>query len=209
MIGKLTPWLFLFLLFSGLIPEQGIGDVYVWTDENGVRHYSNISPPDRKAVVQKQETVPRISKGERFKVIHIFDGDTLEVRGAGLTFKVRLVGIDSPETGRKGQKGQPYAEKAKQRLRDRVMGRQVRLRQYGTGGYNRILAEVFSEGQNINLHMVRTGMAEVYRGKPPSDLNIGAYTRAQNEAKSNRTGIWSLGNQYKSPRQWRKENPWN
>jgi len=118
------------------------------------------------------------------------------------------VGIDTPETGRKGQKSQPYAKKAKQILKDRVRDRQIRLIQYGTGGYNRILAEVFSEGQNINLYMVRKGMAEIYRGNRPSGLNIKAYKAAQNWAKKNRIGIWSLGKRYKSPRQWRKENPW-
>ncbi len=208
MMGKCTPLVLLFLLFSGLMPLEGIGDVYVWTDENGVRHYSNIAPPDRGEVLRKQETAQRMSKDERFIVTRVFDGDTLEVKGAGLTVKVRLVGIDTPETGRKGQKGQPFAKKAKQILGDRVMGRQVRLRQYGTGGYNRILAEVFSQGQNINLHMVQTGMAEVYRGRKPPDLNIEAYKAAQNKAKRTKTGIWSLGKRYKSPRQWRKENPW-
>jgi len=75
---------FIFLLSSGLMPGQGMGDVYVWTDPKGVRHYSNISPPERGAVLQSKEDVPLIPKEKQFKVIRIFDGDTLEVRGAGL-----------------------------------------------------------------------------------------------------------------------------
>lgn len=56
--------------------------------------------------------------------------------------------------------------------------------------------------------MVQTGMAEVYRGRLPKGLATKAYEAAQAEAKQSRTGIWSQGKQYKSPWQWRKENPW-
>jgi len=207
MVHHLKKITFYILLFSVLICNT-YGKVYVWTDANGVRHYSNISFPSRGIVNTTEETAPRLPPGDRFKVLRVFDGDTLEAMGSGLTFKIRLVGIDTPETGRKGQKGQPYAQEAKQVLKEQVMGKPIRLKQYGTGGYNRILAEVFSEGRNINLHMVQTGMAEIYRGTRPSGLNSTAYKTAQKTAKRNRKGIWSLGKKYKSPRQWRKENPW-
>ncbi len=208
MARNLKQYTFFFLIFWCLCPKLCQAEVYVWIDGNGIRHYSNISPPDRKNVNIAKEIITNIQPGDRFKVIRIFDGDTIEVKGAGLTFKVRLVGIDTPETGRKNSKGQPYAQKAKQVLMDRIIGKHVRLKQYGTGGYNRILAEIFSGGRNINLIMVQTGMAEIYRGSLPSSFDIAAYTTAQKTAKRNRTGIWSLGKRYKSPKQWRKENPW-
>ncbi len=205
---RIYPAVIFFLVISVLMPCQGLGDIYGWTDENGVRHYSNICPPDRGTVRQTRETAPIARTKDRFEVIRVFDGDTIEARGLDLIFKVRLVGIDSPETGRKGHKGQPYAQQAKQILTDQVMGRQVRLKQFGTGGYNRILAEVYSNGQNINLYLVQTGMAEVYQGSLPQGLDIGAYKAAQKMARRNKRGIWSLGTGYKSPRQWRKANPW-
>lgn len=209
MIRNPYPAVLFLLMISVLVPRLGYGDIYGWSDEDGVRHYSNIGPPDQGKVRHTDETGPTgHPTKDRFKVIRVFDGDTIEAKGHDLIFKIRLVGIDTPEIGRKGQKGQPYAQRAKQILTDQVMGRQVRLEQFGTGGYNRILAEVFSNGRNINLYLIRTGMAEVYRGSLPPGLNSGAYKAAQNLAKKKRIGIWSLGKKYKSPRQWRKEHPW-
>ncbi|WDP91131.1 MAG: thermonuclease family protein [Desulfobacter sp.] len=208
MVRKIRPLTAVFIILFLVGIPRGWADFYIWTDENGIRHYSNISPPDRGGITQMAESLPNLLPGTRFKVVRVFDGDTIEARGSGLTFKVRLVGIDSPEKGRKGQKGQPFALKAKQTLAKLVSGRQIRLKQYGTGGYNRLLAEVFADARNINLEMLKSGLAEVYGGKMPKGLNADAYQRAQTQAKAKRLGIWSLGKHYKSPRQWRKENPW-
>ncbi|MCG8550660.1 MAG: thermonuclease family protein, partial [Desulfobacterales bacterium] len=98
-------------------------------------------------------------------------------------------------------------KKAKTILRQLIEGKRVRLKQYGTGGYNRILAEIFSQGQNINLIMVHQGLAEVYRGRLPNDLDTGPYKKAEADARRRGTGMWSQGKRYKSPKTWRKENP--
>ncbi|PIE61548.1 MAG: nuclease [Desulfobacterales bacterium] len=193
-----------------LLPaQQARAELYTWTDAKGVRHYSNISPPAAvtvRRIEEKQQK--RLPSGTRFKVINVFDGDTIQAKGANLVFKVRLVGIDAPEKGRKGQPGQPFAQKSKQVLEKLIGGKKVRIKQYGTGGYNRVLAELFVNNQNINLTMIEQGLAEVYRGKSAQGLNKGRYKRAEKTAKAKRIGIWSLGRRYKSPKRWRKENPW-
>lgn len=191
-----------------LAPAGTTADVYVWTDQNGIRHYSNISPPLNGDIRLLKESSRPLPEGIQFKVTHVYDGDTVQVSGKGLTFRIRLAGIDTPEKGKKEQPGQPYAQKALQTLKSLVEGKDIRIKQYGTGGYNRMLAEIYVHGDNINLAMIQKGLAEVYRGKPPETLDIDAYKRAQNEARSKQIGIWSLGKRYKSPRQWRKENPW-
>ncbi len=173
-------------------------DLYSWTDENGIRNVSNISPPQDGDTIRMDEKNVQISKGQLFTVIKIFDGDTIKVLGAGLEFKVRLVGIDSPEMERKGQQGQPFSQKAKNTISQLIHKKKVRLTQYGTGGYNRILAEVFFDGRNVNIEMLRTGMAEVYQGKLASSLDATGYKRAQDIARQDRIGIWSLGDKYLS-----------
>ena len=47
-----------------------------------------------------------------------------------------------------------------------------------------MLSEVFSEDRNINLEMIKAGLAEVYRGKPASGLDIETYWKAEGEAKT-------------------------
>lgn len=206
---RICIFLALFSLFLYiLIPTGTWADLYLWTDPNGTRHYSNIAPPLKGEIILLEETIQNLPQGTLFKVTRVFDGDTIEAKGEGLTFKIRLAGIDTPEKGRKGQPGQPFAQKARQTLTALIGGKDIRIKQFGIGGYNRMLAEIFVQEQNINIAMLEKGMAEVYRGKRPDTLDTDAYNRAQSKAKSKRIGIWSLGKRYQSPKQWRKENPW-
>jgi len=181
------------------------GFIYTWTDTDGIKHYSNIAPPaegDARAVA---EDVTKLPKGHQFIVVKIFDGDTVMVKGVGLRFTIRLVGIDTPELGRKGKKDQPYSQEAKQKITQLLGKNTISLTQYGIGGYNRVLAEIFVDETNINLEMVRAGLAEVYRGKRPSKFDPIRYFQAEKLAKDTRKGMWVQGNVYKSPGLWRRE----
>lgn len=190
--------------------SQAECDVYSWIDENGIRHFSNVSLPYGKQATQIKEsagsTLTTLDKSN-FVVTKVFDGDTVQVQGQTLEFRIRMVAIDAPETGGSKKKGQPYAQKAKKILQQLIQGKKVRLKQYGTGGYNRILAEIFFQDRNINLAMVRQGLAEVYQGRLPKNFDSGPYEKAQTDARRRRAGMWSQGDIYKSPKTWRKENP--
>ncbi len=187
--------------------SQARCDVYSWIDENGIRHFSNVNSPHGKKATQIPESVGSTLEKSSFTVTKVFDGDTVQVQGQNIEFRIRMVGIDAPETGGAKKKGQPYSQQAKKVLRQLIQGKKVRLKQYGTGGYNRILAEIFSQGHNINLAMVRRGLAEVYQGRLPKNLDSAPYRKAQADARRRWVGIWSQGKAYKSPKRWRKENP--
>ncbi len=197
----------LVIVFLILSVSQARCDVYSWIDENGIRHFSNVSLPYGKKATQIPESVSSTIDKSKFKVTKVFDGDTVQVQGQDLEFRIRMVAIDAPETGGSRKKGQPYSQNAKEILRQLIQGKKVRLKQYGTGGYNRILAEIFSQGRNINLTMIRQGLAEVYRGRLPKNLDAAPYKKAQAYARRRRIGMWSQGKAYKSPKTWRKENP--
>ena len=146
-------------------------------------------------------------EGRTFKVIKVYDGDTILVEGEDLELKIRLAGIDSPETGTRGHKGQPYSREAKEKLAKLVEGRTVSLKSHGIGGFNRVLAEVFSGSVNVNLEMIKAGLAEVYRGGKSGTLDIGTYLREEKKAREAGMGMWALGSHYQSPKTWRKEHP--
>ena len=202
---------------GGVTVCLGAGGIYSWTDPQGIRHYSNVAPSTSGVTVEQfQEDGARyqgLPSGTRdgipFTAVKIYDGDSLKVSGAGLTLMVRLVGIDAPETGGKKHSPQPFSHKAKEAFFRMIAHTPFTLKSYGTGGYNRVLAEVFVGGQNINLELLRQGLAEVYQGKMQAGLDKKAYLGAQEQAKKRRRGIWSLGNNYESPRLWRKSHPRN
>jgi hypothetical protein len=52
--------------------------------------------------------------------------------------------------------------------------------------------------------MVESGLAEVYRGKPAPEFNNEPYWIAAKKAQAAAIGMLSVGDEYISPRDWRK-----
>ena len=141
----------------------------------------------------------------QFKVTRVTDGDTVKVAGNGENMTIRLVGIDAPETSKKkNQPGQPFSRKSTKYLANLVLNKSVEVKSYGTDRYGRTLGVVFVDGKNVNLEMVKAGLAEVYRGKPAGGLDLEPYWKAEAEAKKAGIGMWSLGDKYISPKEWRR-----
>ena len=141
----------------------------------------------------------------QFKVTRVTDGDTVKVAGNDEKMTIRLVGIDAPETSKKkNEPGQPFSRKSTKYLASLVLNKSVEVKSYGTDRYGRTLGVVFVSGKNVNLEMVKAGLAEVYRGKPADGLDPEPYWSAEAEAKKAGIGMWSLGDKYISPKEWRR-----
>jgi micrococcal nuclease len=148
--------------------------------------------------------LPTVSTAGQFKVIKVYDGNIIKAKGSDIEIKVRLAGIDTPETPRKSRPGQPYGYEAKNQLARLILDKEVEIKGYGLDRLNRILGVIYLEGKNINLEMVRAGLAEVYRGGRPRGLDLDPYWLAEKEAREALRGVWSLGDEYISPKKWRK-----
>ena len=91
------------------------------------------------------------------KVVSVHDGDTLRVLdAAGTQHKVRLQGIDSPETK------QAFGTKARNRLADLTLGKAVTVRVHGRDRYGRTLGTIEAAGQDVNRRIARS-MAPPHR----------------------------------------------
>ncbi len=202
------------VLMVTLATATGWAEIYSWTDPSGIKHFSNVQAPPstpRPRIAKETRPSPKAkpvkTTGQRFKVLAVYDGDSIKVKGSNLTLMVRLVGIDAPETGHGKIPGQPFSQKSKRLLKKLVAGKKVTLKSYGIGPYNRQLAEVFTKGGNVNLKLLKAGLAEVYRGKTAKGIDLARYRQAEAAAKRSYKGIWSLGYRYQSPRLWRKQHP--
>ena len=143
-------------------------------------------------------------------VTKISDGDTIHITTPEQTkLKVRLYGIDAPETpkinrqnGHVHQSGQPYSEESWKALKDKIMGKQVRLEILDIDKYRRMVCMVWLNERNINLEMVREGYAEAFIEylKPPYRAE---FLKAEQEARAGGENIWSLP-EYERPREFRK-----
>lgn len=133
----------------------------------------------------------RIINGQ---VINVSDGDSIQVVDtAGVKVKVRLYGIDAPETSKGSKPGQPFGEDAKTALVDMIYHQQVRLEVQAIDRYKRLVSLVFMNDKNVSLEMVKSGYAWAYikyLGRPSAS----EYIEAENEARRLKIGIWKDNN---------------
>lgn len=134
-------------------------------------------------------------KGNRLscKVVGISDGDTLTCLYQQRQLKIRLLYIDTPESG------QAYGNVAKKALSDRVFGKTVNLDIKNNDRYGRTLAVVYLGSENINLTLVKIGLAWAYRGNTQK-----IYLNAEEQAKQQKLGLWADKNPV-NPSDWRKQ----
>lgn len=125
------------------------------------------------------------------KVVGISDGDTITVLLSGnRQLKVRLAGIDAPE------KGQDYANSAKQALSSLVYGETVRLEGRKIDRYGRRVAKVIAGGEDVNLKLVQRGLAWHFK-KYESEQSLAdrrLYAAAEMSARKARLNIWRYEN---------------
>lgn len=141
-------------------------------------------------------------------VTRVVDGDTVEVRFAdGGSDTVRLLGVDSPETGGGDEPGEfegvPDTDAGRACLGDaadnatafaegRVAGEAVRVvtdpAADRRGDYGRLLAYVeLPNGTDVNYRLVRAGHARVYDS---SFSRSERFYAAEAEAQADGRGLW-------------------
>lgn len=106
------------------------------------------------------------------EVVHVIDGDTLIVERDGSEERVRLLGIDAPETARQGQPGEPCADEATALTQELIAAAADEVEvisdssQPDEDRYGRTLAYVEADGQDVSAELLRAGLAEVYESAP-------------------------------------------
>jgi endonuclease YncB( thermonuclease family) len=115
------------------------------------------------------------------KVVGVTDGDTITVLHDRQPHKIRLEGIDAPESG------QAFGTKAKQVLSAKIFDKEVKIVWRSRDKYKRILGHVYDGEKNINLEMVKEGYAWHYvRYSKDAEL-----AKAEREAKEAKRGLWA------------------
>ena len=128
-------------------------------------------------------------------MVSIGDGDTIRVSDGHMKVTVRLACIDAPEKAQS-----PVGDMAHKGLADLIpAGSKISLEEKGKDRYGRTIGIVYSEERDINLLMVRSGLAFAYKRylKP---CNAREYIEAETQARKHKEGIWGVN--------WKTEEPW-
>lgn len=120
----------------------------------------------------------------------VYDGDTvLLTTREESRLKVRLYGIDAPETNKPDKPGQPYGGISRRTLMYKIMGRRVSAEIVDMDQYKRAVAVIRYEGRDINREMVSEGAAWAYR-QYLQGAYASEYIGAESLARSRRAGLW-------------------
>lgn len=124
------------------------------------------------------------------------DGDTTVLRIDGKEQKVRFLLIDTPETVKPNTKVQPYGLEASKRTKELLSNASEITFEYDKGDktdrYGRALGYIFVDGTLLQKTLVSEGLARVAYVKEPNTKYLSELEQAQEQAKSESLGIWSI-----------------
>lgn len=126
------------------------------------------------------------------RVVRVIDGDTIEVDISGKVYRVRYIGIDTPEYDYSRPDVASLAEKATNANTALVGNKVVRLERdvSETDRYGRLLRYVYVGDLFVNAELVKLGWAEIY-SYPPDTKYDGLFANLQREAINAGVGRWA------------------
>jgi endonuclease YncB( thermonuclease family) len=125
-------------------------------------------------------------------VTRVIDGDTIEANIGSTIYKVRYIGIDTPELDDKRAEYCALAQEATRYNRQLVEGKTVRLEKdiSETDKYERLLRYVYVDDIFVNVELVRQGLAWAKAYEPDTKYQD-ILEKAEAEAKQDKIGIWA------------------
>ncbi len=130
---------------------------------------------------------------ESVQVKWVYDGDTVKLTDQR---KLRIIGIDAPETAHQRQKAEPYAGQATEALRELLLRDEYRLfiqpGRQPKDKYGRLLAHAFTpQGVNVSQWLLQQGLATSLVIPPNTDY-VDCYRQAEQQAQARQLKLWRL-----------------
>jgi endonuclease YncB( thermonuclease family) len=133
--------------------------------------------------------VPSLGLAFPGEVIQVKDGDTVVVVRGTEAITCRLYGIDAPETAKGRKPGQPWGREAAGMLKSLVENCVVGVELMGSQTYGREVVRLWIKDRDLNLEMVRRGMAWAYV-QYLRRAHASEYLEAEEKARKGRVGLW-------------------
>ncbi|WP_438453610.1 thermonuclease NucI [Staphylococcus pseudintermedius] len=130
-------------------------------------------------------------RGESYLVKRVIDGDTIIIDKDGQDERVRLIGVDTPETVKPNAPVQPYGKAASNFTKKHLTNQRVRLEydREPKDKYGRTLAYVWLGDEMFNVKLAKEGLARA-KFYPPNDKYRILIEQAQKEAQKKQLNIW-------------------
>lgn len=147
--------------------------------------------------IQESSVVEIAGTTEQIPVefLRMIDGDTSVINMNGQEITARYLLTDTPESVHPKMGKQPFSEEAKKRNEELLKNGQLTI-EFDVGErkdkYGRYLVYIYVDGVSIQETLIKEGLARVAYVYPPNTRYLDLYEKAQEEAKKQGIGIWSL-----------------
>jgi len=123
--------------------------------------------------------------------IEVIDGDTIKVEIDGKTYKVRYIGIDTPELHHPNKPVEEYAQEAYEFNKSLVDGKELKLVKdvSETDKYDRLLRYVYVGDLFVNAELVEKGYANA-SPYPPDVAYEDEFRELETQARNAQIGLW-------------------
>ena len=137
-----------------------------------------------------------IRKSPTYQVLRVTDGDTIHINYNGKNEKVRLIGLDTPETKDPRKPIQCFGREATAKMTELAENKNIRLEFDKTQGerdkYGRLLAFVYSENsKNLAYEMIRQGYGNEYTYNSNPYKYQNEFKEAARKAREENKGLWA------------------
>lgn len=128
-------------------------------------------------------------------MIEVIDGDTVDVQVGGSKERVRLIGVDTPETKNPNSPVECYGPEATANAEGLLpVGTNIRLERdtVARDDYGRLLSYLYrlDDGLFINYEILRKGFAQPLTIEPNS-THANTFGEAARLAESDNLGLWA------------------
>ena len=132
-----------------------------------------------------------------YVVSHVVDGDTVDIEKDKQTIRVRLLGINTPETVDPRRPVECFGKEASDYTKTELNGQSVYIETDPTQStydkYGRLLAYVYTvDGQMINRKLIANGYAYEYTYDHPYKYQK-EFKSLQGFARNEKRGLWAVG----------------
>ena len=132
-----------------------------------------------------------------YSVVHVIDGDTIDIATGGVVERIRLIGINVPETVDPRKPVECFGKEASDAAKKLLAGKRVRTEEDSSQGkydkHGRVLGYIFTEdGMFLNEYMIAEGYAYEYTYHAPYKYQA-EFRNAQKIVRAEQKGLWAPG----------------
>ncbi len=185
---------------SGFLLYKGVQEEFNKRQQDIVIITTPIPTPHILGEKVQESTASTDKIAEGYLVTKVVDGDTFEVLIEGKLYRVRLIGVDTPETVHPSQPKGCFGAEASAETKRLLTGKRVILEKDVSENdkYNRLLRYAYVGNGNgqlifVNDYLVREGFAQVLTYPPDVAFNE-QFLAAQTQAKNLKKGLWGRCN---------------